>query len=184
MKKYLFNRGRIVTITWKHGGHICKILARSGQFVYDTIKDELRVLSYDEYVVYNELWDEKQCDFVVAQENKPPIYGFLVNEIHLVPSTKYEKLLRRNKVFTSPKYDFKKPLGADDELIVLRRDVFNVRPRIRRIISAAPNNYLLSNGESIDYNELIILYRQPIDYEVAYYNRISKFNIRNNYYGR
>jgi hypothetical protein len=171
MKKYLFNRGRIVTITWEHGGHICKILARGGQFVYDIIKNELRVLAYDEYVVFNETWDKKHCNFIVAQENTPPIYGFLVNEIHLAPSTKYDKLLRRNKIFISPTYSFKKPSGVDNEIIVLRRNILTVRPRIRIIISATPDHFLLSNGEIIGYNELIILYRQPIDYEVAYYNR-------------
>jgi hypothetical protein len=98
---YEFRKGRIVTTMWKHGGEICKVLARPGQIVFDTITGYIKILKEDEYVVYNELWI-KQADYLVAQSDTKPKPGFLVNIIHLRSSTKYEKMLRRNSINISP----------------------------------------------------------------------------------
>jgi hypothetical protein len=170
---YLYRRGRIVTVTWSHGGEICKVLARPGQFVYDTITENMYTLKEDEYVLSNALWD-KQAEYIVPQPTTQPKLGFRVHVQHLVASTVYEKKLRRIGILLSPNYNSIQPQGSKDELIV-RRLSFSIIPKVLSIISADYDNdspvFELSNGTYIPNAILKHLYRKPIDYEIKRYNK-------------
>jgi hypothetical protein len=181
---YLYRKGRIVTITWKHGGHICKILARPGQIVYDTITQFIRTLEENEYVVYYKDLRIEHSDYLVAQYDTKPIGGILVNDIHLVPSSKYEKQLRRIGIAKSPYYDTMEPEGVLHEIIVFKKLTYPFnKPRMLRIknICNAQNAplYTLSNGETIERGSLKLFYRQPIEYEKTIYQKKENYIAKN-----
>lgn len=167
MITYQYRKGRIVTITWKHGGEICKVLARPGQLVYDTITNSIYYLKEDEYVLQNDLWI-KQADYLVAQENTKPIPGILVNAIHLIPSTPREKALRRRGILKAPNNIIK---GEVNEILVSKKGLIQ---KLVRILDIAGDKefplYILSNGEIISRGTLKSLYRKANGEEESTYD--------------
>ena len=167
---YLYRKGRIVTITWKHGGEICKVLARPGQTVKDTIKNAMYTLEEGEYIVENLLWI-KSSDYLAPQLASVPKAGFKVHEQHLVASTEYEKRLRRRGIHISPDYEPEPPEIIIGETLITRRVIrgviMNTKPPKRTIIKDIYKNGLvvLSNDTTTNKTFLVVLFRKPKSYE-------------------
>lgn len=173
---YLFKKGRIVTITWSHGGNICKILARPGQIVFDNYKKDIKRLEEDEYIVStNELGIDWKTEYTVAQLNIKPLPGMLVNVIYLTKSSNYEKKLRKRGILKSPLYNSEEPEGIVNEIIAFKKLIYPfIQPRfasIKKIIEGISPLFELSNGEVIEKGSLKLFYRKTIDYEKYRYNQ-------------
>lgn len=180
--KYLYRKGRIVTITWRHGGQICKVLARPGQIVYDPITEKPYTLSAGKYVVYyNELRINHEDYMATLYNGMCTLFpGILVDEIHLVASTAYEKILRRKGITISPNYNSEEPQGNKDEVIVFKTALLcKVKPRIVTILNIDFTDdspvFELSNGDYVNRGTLKSLYRKPTLYEKkSYFRKMAK----------
>lgn len=173
---YLYRKGRIVTITWSHGGNIVKVLARPGQFVFDNYTKDVRLLGEHEYIVSaKELRIEYMTEYVVAQQNTKPLPGMLVNDLHLVPSSIYERKLRKIGINQSPIYNTQEPEGIVNEVIAFKKLIYPYqRPRlvqIKQISNTQFPLFELSNGEVIERGSLKLFYRRSTSYEETYYNK-------------
>ena len=169
--EYLYRKGRIVTITWKHGGQICKVLARPGQIVYDPDTNLSQILGEDKYVVYYEKLRINHADYMATLYNGTCTLfpGILVDAIHLLPSTVYEKKLRRMGIYISPFYNSEEPEGVGGEIISFKKLIYPFRrPRlvsIKRIIESNFPLFELSNGDVIERGSLKLFYRKASWYE-------------------
>jgi hypothetical protein len=166
--KYLYRKGRIVTITWKHGGWICKVLARPGQLVYDPITNQSHLLDEGKYVVYYEKLRIEHADYMATLHHGMYLLypGILVDEIHLTASSNYEKYLRRKGINKSPLYDSKEPEGIIGEIIAFK---YPGKLRLVEILNILYSPvfplYELSNGDCIERGSLKLFYRKTDEYE-------------------
>lgn len=180
---YLYRKGRIVTITnVSYRGRICKVLARPGQIVYIPNTEETYELQKYEYVVhYNELRIQDADYTATLHHGMCTLFpGILINELHLVPSTPYEKRLRYKGISMSPDYITEEPEGNKNEVLVFKEALLHkAKPRVVTILSAdftddSPT-FELSNGEHINRGLLKHLYRKPKPHEKDYcLNQLNK----------
>jgi hypothetical protein len=165
--KYLYRKGTIVTITWKHGGYICKVLSRPGQLVYDPITNESHLLGEGKYVVYYEKLRIEHADYMATLHHGMYLLlpGILVDEIHLTPSSNYEKYLRRKGENKSPFYESEEPQGEVGEIIAFKYNGKLRLVQILKVVDSLPPCFELSNGECIERGSLKLFYRKKTEYE-------------------
>jgi hypothetical protein len=177
--KYLYCKGRIVTITWKHGGDIVKVLARPGQYVYDTTTRDMRFLNEDEYIVEEDIRiKERWIEYLVPQQNIKPKAGRLVNAIHLAQATVYEKKLRHKGILTSPIVNSEEPLGEVGEILAFKYLGKLRLVQILKVVNSLPPCFELSNGDCIERGSLKIFYRRTNEYEKAIFQKKEAYQNR------
>jgi hypothetical protein len=171
--KYLYRKGRIVTITWKHGGWICKVLARPGQLVYDPITNESHLLDEGKYVVYYEELRIEHADYMATLHHGMYLLlpGILVDEIHLNESSNYEKYLRRKGTHKSPFYNSEEPLGEVGEILAFKYLGKLRLVQILKVVNTTPPCFELTNGDCIERGSLKIFYRRTNEYEKTIFQK-------------
>lgn len=169
---YLYRRGIIVTITWKHGGDIVKILARPGQYVFDTATRNMRFLNEDEYIVEEDIRIKEQWyKYLVPQQNIKPKAGKLINVIHLAQATVYEKKLRRKGILKSPTINSEEPQGIVGEILAFRYPGKLRLVQIHRVVNSLPPCFELTDGNRIERGSLKLFYRRTNEYEQTIFQK-------------